>query len=91
MWRRAAATFSEKAMKSEAQKIVDLHGIDRVRAGEAGTCQVCGRVVSAYVPKGGDGSLVKVRCHNRDAGGGTLRRERCPGSGEPAKECVLRQ
>ncbi len=35
-------------------------------------CEFCGRVVSTYVPKGGDGSARRVRPHRHEG-------EKCPG------------
>lgn len=54
--------------------------------GTRGTCPVCGRIFGIYHPKGGDGSARKMRRHVREVGAGTLRTERCPGSGRFAKE-----
>lgn len=74
-----------------AQDIINAH-LHLIEIGKAGTCRVCGKVVSIYVPKGGDGSQRNVRHHNRDRFSGTfLTTERCPGSNDVAKEWMLRR
>jgi hypothetical protein len=65
---------------SEAQRIWNAYEADRSRCGE------CGGWFKAYVPKGGDGSLVVLRPHSREVQVGTfVRRVQCSGSGRPPK------
>lgn len=60
------------------------------RKGEYARCSVCRRWIGAYVPKGGDGTLLHVRQHNKveTMGGITtiVHDEPCKGSNRPELE-----
>jgi len=52
-------------------------------------CAICDRILGAYIPKGGDGTQLFVRCHNgieTMCGITTITRTECPGGNRSGGE-----